>query len=233
MPTPGRPRNHPDGEARQYARDEADRLMSDPPAALAAWADRQGVSLVSRDSGVWAATERRLQRDGLLTIARIWRLEQTRELVNMGVCRRKMVAKEICMRVICERIYASRNVILFRPHEGDDGDLDCLPKDLRWIYCHPLLCAGDSKDPVMAALAVNYEREHKAPHQGAINRFMACVDDPKSRDTLFKEIKEILLADRKKAPLPVDAHVGGSELTADEQAVMDLDAELVNEGGEA
>jgi hypothetical protein len=239
-----KPRFSTDDPVRQKAREEADVLMTNPPAALQAWADRQGVSLTKRDSGVWMHTQRKLERAGLWGVAKLWLDEAIHELRKEPdpVTRHKRVAKEIAMRCILEQMHKPRKSLSFRPHDDDGKDLECLPRDLRWIYCHPaLIQEADENDPLIRAVISHYERNHKAPHHGAISRFKDCREDPAARKELFKEIKDIQLAYRKKQLTPVDSQTAEpAEKSKEQQAMEELfdqelnfEDELVKEGGEA
>jgi hypothetical protein len=229
---PAKPRYDTNDPARQTAREEADRLMDDPPAALQAWADSQGVKLTNRDAGIWGSVEQRLDRLGLKSTAIIWRKDQMRVLIESGVTARKLVAKEICMRVIVDRMLASKDQIISVLHAGDESELDCLPKSMRWVACHPLMVKDADKDPVMRSVAAVYEREHKAPNQMARSRLLDCQTDAKARKEFWAEV--LKLQKEAKASGPAGGHGGedgsggaGGDKSSEEQAILDLDDELV------
>jgi hypothetical protein len=230
MPDP-KPTYNSDAPGRVKGREQADALMANIPTALQAWADRQGVSLTNRDSGVWGNVEKKLQRDGLWDVARIWRDESISDLIKTRVTGHRPTAKEIVMRCIREQMYKPRPSLTFQTAAEDSRDLDCLPRDLRWIYCHPLLVPGvDENDPVVRAVVASYERTSRAPHQGAINRFNHCRENPKARDLLFREIESIVFADRKGQLAPVDpTKAETAEKSKDEQEAAELFDELAFE----
>lgn len=212
---------------RQKAREEADALMKAPPVALAAWADKQGVPLTAPENVlIWAHVERELRRMGVLDLAKIWVQEQILELQDSKVSARSKTCKEICYRVVRQVFAGGKYAGMYKPHADDDGEQDCLPKDLRWVYNHPLLEKGaDENDPVTQALVAHYERQNKAPSQGARNRLRRCLDSEKATDTMFKEVNEIMLTHRKKPLTPV-TEAAAPEATKEELAILDLDEEL-------
>jgi hypothetical protein len=239
QPPPRRAQFRTDSPARQQAREEADRLMDDQPPALVEWARAQGVSLSNRDSGIWSHTERKLNHLGesVLATANIWRFEQVKSLIESGVTNRKGTARELCMRVIWERMLKSKDVLTRVVKQVNNEELESLPEDIRWVARHPLLVPDTSNDPVLRSLGVHYERECVAPSQVAVNILRGCQDDKKNRDKLIDRLTAALLGvkgnviGRPASPEEWDGSV--VEKTAAEQETFDLFEELVKEGGES
>lgn len=216
----------PDPKPREQHILDAERIIAECPTALSKWLDAEKLQHSDAEGPIHNATwEGSLRSRGLLEAANLWiKLQKTRLTEEFPVTGHTRTAREIAWRYAKAKMMQETGGMKKKSKVKPVSDeaQASLPPDLRWVYNHPALDAGDDAVGVVQEAAIaTYEKANPCPSQGAKNYLSRCLRDEKVSGEMFKDVRTFLLQSMRIKKEAVVSEVDEKE----KGRVLDMKAE--------